>query len=91
MRALTTTSVAAGRIDPNTSPCTVATGMAWAGSVTYIRVRTTSSSPNPASPRARSMIARAARAWPAGSPGWSVPGSVVPETQHASPTTVARE
>ena len=63
-------------------------------SVTNIRVRTTSSSANPASASARSMIANAARAWAAASPGCSEtpsgPASVVPATQHASPTTTAR-
>ena len=60
----------------------------------YIRVRTTSSSANPASPSAPSTIANAARAWAAASPGWSDapsgPASVVPETQQASPTAIAR-
>ena len=60
-----------------------------------IRVRTTSSSAKPASLRAPSMIASAARAWPAASPGWSDapsgPASVVPLTKHASPTAIARE
>ena len=40
------------------------------------------------------MISSVARAWPAMSPGWrdtpSGPRSVVPATQHASPTTTAR-
>ena len=63
-------------------------------SVMNIRVRTTSSSAKPPSARARSMIAKTARAWPAMSPGCcdvpSGPASVVPATQHASPTTTAR-
>ncbi len=90
MRARTTTSVDAGRIAPKTSPWTVATAAASAGSVTYSRVRTTSSSAKPAAPSARSMISRAARAWAAASPGWSPLGSVVPATQQPSPTTTAR-
>jgi hypothetical protein len=40
------------------------------------------------------MIVKTARAWPATSPGCcetpSGPASVVPATQHESPTTIAR-
>ena len=90
----TPTSVAAGRIPPKIAPCTAVTSPAVAMSVTKMRVRTTSVRAKPASVRARSMIPSAARAWAAGSPGWSDrpsgPASVVPATQHESPTTMAR-
>ena len=92
--ALTSTIVAAGRMAPNTSAWTGVTSAARAMSVTNIRVRTTSARPKPASASAASMIARLARAWAAISPGWldrpSGPASVVPATQHESPTTIAR-
>jgi len=94
MSAATTNAVAAGRTSAKTSPCTAPTRATCAASVTYIRVRTTSSSPNPASTSAASMIPKIARAWAAGSPGWverpSGPASVVPATQHASPAVIAR-
>src|SRR6478736_3562525 len=61
---------------------------------TYIRVRTTSRSEKPASASAVSMIRQTALAWAPASPGWSDwwsgPASVVPLTQHPSPTTTAR-
>ena len=63
-------------------------------SVTNIRVRTTSAGANPASARARSMIAEGRPRLGGESPGWrdrpSGPASVVPATQHESPTTIAR-
>ena len=94
MRALTSTIVAAGRTSRNTSPWTARTSADRLMSVTSIRVRTTSESPKPASARAPSMMASAARAWPEMSPGCSdrpsAPASVVPATQHELPTTIAR-
>ena len=90
----TATSVEAGRMAPKTSPWTAMTAGASATSVTNIRVRTTSSTPNPPSARAVAMMSSVALAWPATSPGCretpSGPRSVVPATQHASPTTTAR-
>jgi hypothetical protein len=86
--------VAAGRMAPNSSPWTASTSAERDMSVTYIRVRTTSPSVKPASERAFSTMANAARAWPPGSAAWSErpsgPASVVPETQQLSPTTTAR-
>ncbi|HEV8489991.1 MAG TPA: hypothetical protein VGQ58_09420 [Candidatus Limnocylindrales bacterium] len=95
MSAGTSTIVAAGRIAPKTSPWTrpIAADDA-AMSTTNIRVRTTSASEKPPSSRARPTISKAARACAAASPGWrdrpSGPASVVPATQHESPTTTAR-
>ena len=94
IRAATTTIDAAGRIAANRSPCAARTAGIEAGSVTYIRVRTTSARANPPSARARSMMSSAARACAPASPGWrdrpSGPASVVPDTQQPSPTTTAR-
>ena len=88
------TSADAGRTSPKISPCTVATNVASLAETTYIRVRTTSPTPKPASSSARITIANAARAWAAASPGCSEvpsgPASVVPAIQHESPTATAR-
>ena len=69
MSPATASIVAAGRISPKISPWTADRAAASAMSTTNIRVRTTSASVNPPSARARSMIAKTARAWPATSPG----------------------
>ena len=94
MSAPTSTSVAAGRISPKTAPWTARISSQRVMSVTNIRVRTTSARAKPASARAASMISRTARVWAPASPGWrempSGPASVVPATQHESPTTIAR-
>jgi len=94
MSALTSTIVAAGLIDPKISPWTARTAAEAPMSVTNMRLRTTSPSVKPASASAILMIANAARAWAPASPGWSEapagPASVVPATQHESPTTTAR-
>ncbi len=94
IRALTSTIDDAGRISPNSSPWTAVASAEREMSVRNIRVRTTSVSAKPASARARSMISKIARVWAARSPGWrdrpSGPASVVPATQQASPTTIAR-
>ena len=55
---LTSTSVAAGRICPNTSACTLPSVAATAMSVTNIRVRTTSSRHEPASVKAAATISK---------------------------------
>ena len=94
MSAPTSTMVAAGRIEPKTSPWTSSTGPDAIMSVTNIRVLTTSARVKPASSSARSMTPRIDRAWAPASPGWralpSGPASAVPATQHESPTTTAR-
>ena len=90
----TSTSVAAGRTARNRMAVCLRTAGMSASCTMYIRVRTTSASSKPASARACSIVPNAARAWAPTSPGWrarpSGPASVVPETQHASPTTTAR-
>ena len=86
--------VDAGRMVPNRAPWAASTGPTASGSVTNIRVRTTSVSANPASASAASMMSSAAAACAPASPGWrdrpSGPASVVPDTEHASPITTAR-
>ena len=57
MRAVTTV-VFTGRMSRKTSPCARAMPSKWAGSVTYIRVRTTFSNDAPALSSARPMISK---------------------------------
>src|SRR5439155_25340096 len=94
MSPATRTRVDAGRIVANSSPLTAATVAGSTPGTMYIRVRTTSAALKPASSSAATPIANAARAWAAASAGWrdrpSGPASVVPATQHESPTATAR-
>ena len=63
IRLLTSTSVVAGRILPNTSPCTWPSASASAMSVTNIRVRTTSSRHAPALCKDSSIMPKICFAW----------------------------
>src|SRR5207244_2296802 len=94
MSPATRTSVATGRIERKTSPWVAVTAATSSGRTTNIRVRTTSARPKPASPMARSAIAKIARACAPASSGWadlpSGPASLAPATQHVSPIAPAR-
>ncbi len=81
---LTATSVLAGRMSRNTSPWARPTRSQSAMSVTYIRVRTTSSSDAPACASARPTLRNACTAWAYASPTPTIvpsgPVAVVPAT-----------
>lgn len=89
----TMTMVAAGRISPNSCPCTVLTCSAAAASVRNMRVRTTAVRSVPASASAVSMISKHRRAWMAASSGQDPSGQTgpVPDTSTRGPARTARE
>src|SRR5919206_2469069 len=89
-----TIPVHAGFVSAKTSPWARMTSSMRLGSVTKIRVRTTSAAVAPASSSAARMISRHRRAWPYASAGGSAsPGmtGAVPLTKTRSPATTARE
>ncbi len=63
MSRLTSTMVVAGRMVPKNSPCARPTSSHWEMSVTYMRVRTTSSSRAPSASSAVWMLRSAWTAW----------------------------
>jgi hypothetical protein len=95
MSRLTSTKLVAGRMLPNTSPCTRPMASHAPMSTTYMRVRTTCSSPAPARSSAARMLSSTWRICAAGSPTPTMPPSgpvaVVPETWTKGPTRTARE
>src|SRR4029077_3053768 len=92
---VTATSVLAGRMSRNTSPCARPTRSQSAMSVTYMRVRTTSASEAPACASARSMFLSAWTACTCASPMPTIrpsgPVAVVPDTWMVDPTRTPRE